>query len=66
MRPDTRTLVKAAFATTLGMLSVALAGFTDARAQNPFPAPIFPPPGFVVPPADQQCILGGNRLDLQC
>ena len=66
MRRCTQALVKIAFATVVGMLSVALAGFTDARAQNPFPAPIFPPPGFVIPPADQPCILGGNRLDLQC
>jgi cytochrome c peroxidase len=66
MRRATRTLVKAAFATVLGILSVPLAGSTEARAQNPFPAPIFLPPGFVVPPADQPCILGGNRLDLQC
>jgi cytochrome c peroxidase len=36
------------------------------RAQNPIPAPIFPPPGFVTPPADVPCILPGNRLDLQC
>jgi len=66
MRRCTQTLVKIAFAMVVGMLSVPLAGFTDARAQNPFPAPIFPPPGFVIPPADQPCILGGNRLDLQC
>jgi len=66
MRRCTQALVKIAFATVVGMLSVLLAGFTDARAQNPFPAPIFPPPGFVIPPADQPCILGGNRLDLQC
>jgi len=66
MRRRTQTLVKIAFATVVGMLSVPLAGLTDARAQNPFPAPIFPPPGFVIPPADHPCILGGNRLDLQC
>jgi cytochrome c peroxidase len=29
-------------------------------------APIFPSLGFTVPLADQPCILGGNRLDLQC
>ena len=66
MRRCTQVFVKIAFAMVVGMLSVPLAGFTDARAQNPFPAPIFPPPGFVIPPADQPCILGGNRLDLQC
>jgi cytochrome c peroxidase len=37
-----------------------------ARAQNPTPVPIFPPPGFVIPPADVPCILPGNKLDLQC
>jgi hypothetical protein len=37
-----------------------------ARAQNPPPVPIFPPPGFKIPPADVKCILPGNRLDLQC
>jgi hypothetical protein len=40
MRRDTSTLVKAAFATVLGILSVPLAGLTEARAQvdQPFPA----------------------------
>ena len=38
----------------------------DARAQNPTPVPIFPPPGFTIPPADAPCILPGNKLDLQC
>jgi hypothetical protein len=66
MRRHTGTLVRAAFATVLGVLSVPLAGSTEARAQNPNPAPIFPPPGFVIPPADVPCILPGNRLDLQC
>jgi cytochrome c peroxidase len=66
MRRDTRTLLRAAFATALGILSVPIAGLTEARAQNPTPVPIFPPPGFVVPPADQPCILFGNKLDLQC
>jgi cytochrome c peroxidase len=39
---------------------------TEARAQNPNPVPIFPPPGFNVPLADVPCILPGNKLDLQC
>jgi cytochrome c peroxidase len=60
------TLVKIAFTTALGTLGVALAGSTDARAQNPTPVPIFPPPGFVIPPSDSACILPGNKLDLQC
>jgi len=40
MRRDAGTLVKAAFATVLGVLSVPLAGCTEARAQvdQPFPA----------------------------
>ena len=53
MRQDTRTLVKAAFATVLGVLSVSLAGSTEARAQpvdlpanippyNPYPSGILP------------------------
>jgi cytochrome c peroxidase len=66
MRPDTGTIVKAAFATMLGILSVPLAGSTEARAQNPNPVPIFPPPGFVIPPQDSACILPGNKVDLQC
>jgi cytochrome c peroxidase len=66
MRRCTQTLVKIAFATVVGMLSVPLAGFTDARAQNPNPVPIFPPLGFTVPTADVPCILPGNKVDLQC
>src|SRR6266481_3972714 len=53
MRRDTRTLVKAAFATALGVLSVPLAGSIQARAQpvdlpanippyNPYPSGILP------------------------
>jgi cytochrome c peroxidase len=52
MRRDTRTLVKAALATVLGIVSVPLAGLTEARAQqvdqplpayNPYPPGILPP-----------------------
>jgi cytochrome c peroxidase len=52
MRRDTRTLVKAALVTVLGIVSVPLAGFTEARAQqvdqplpayNPYPPGILPP-----------------------
>ena len=39
---------------------------TVARAQNPTPVPIFPPPGFVIPPSDTACILPNNKVDLQC
>jgi hypothetical protein len=46
--------------------SVLLFSPGTAQAQNPNPVPIFPPPGFVVPPADAPCILPGNKLDLQC
>src|SRR6267378_3344610 len=53
MRQDIRTLVRAAFATVLGVLSVPLAGSTEARAQpvdlpanvpayNPYPSGILP------------------------
>jgi cytochrome c peroxidase len=51
MRRDTRKIVKAALATALGILSVPLAGSTEARAQadqpiaayNPYPPGILPP-----------------------
>jgi hypothetical protein len=46
--------------------SLLLIGRGAALAQNPTPVPIFPPPGFVIPPADVPCILPGNKLDLQC
>jgi len=47
MRQDTRTLVRAAFATVLGVLSVPLAGSPEVRAQvppnyNPYPSGILP------------------------
>jgi cytochrome c peroxidase len=58
MRQRTQTLVKAAFATVLGVLSVPLAGSFEARAQvgvdqpippyNPYPPlPGFTPPGIL-------------------
>jgi hypothetical protein len=47
MGRDTRTLVRAAFATVLGVLSVPLAGSIEVRAQtpppyNPYPSGILP------------------------
>ena len=47
MRRDTRTLVRAAFATVLGVLSLPLAASTEVRAQtpppyNPYPSGILP------------------------
>ena len=47
MHRDTRTLVKAAFATVLGVLSVPLAGSPNVHAQtpppyNPYPSGILP------------------------
>src|SRR3984893_19073695 len=52
MRRDTQTLLKPAFAPVLGILSVPLAGSTDAQAQvgvdqpvppyNPYPTGILP------------------------
>jgi cytochrome c peroxidase len=53
----------------LGVICAAIILVVSAigvRAQNPTPVPIFPPPGFVIPPADVPCILPGNKLDLQC
>src|SRR5260370_3542322 len=47
MRQDTRTLARAAFATVLGVLSVPLAGSTEARAQTP--APYNPYPSGILP-----------------
>ena len=49
MRRDTPTLVKAAFATVLGILSVPLAGSTEARAQTPR-HPTTPIPSSILPP----------------
>src|SRR5882762_5289312 len=48
MRQDTRTLVNAAFATVLGVLSVPLVGSTEVRAQIP-PAPYNPYPSGILP-----------------
>jgi cytochrome c peroxidase len=48
MHQDTRTLVSAAFATVLGVLSVPLAGSTEARAQTP-PPPYNPYPSGILP-----------------
>ncbi len=48
MRRDTRTLVRAAFATVLGVLSVPLAGSTEGRAQIP-PPPYNPYPSGILP-----------------
>jgi cytochrome c peroxidase len=57
MRRDTQTLVNAAFATVLGVLSVPLAGSTEARAQGtaPLDQPVaaynpYPPLPHSVPP----------------
>lgn len=57
--------------TCLNLVCAAITGALllsspGARAQNPTPVPIFPPPGFTIPPADAPCILPGNKLDLQC
>jgi len=72
MRQDTATLVKAAFATVLGILSVPLAGSTDARAQvdQPFPPynPYPPLPGSVPPtvlPPDLQSELFRVRREVE-
>jgi cytochrome c peroxidase len=72
MRRDTSTLVKAALATVLGILSVPLAGSTEARAQldQPFPAynPYPPLPGSVPPtvlPPDLQSEVLRVRREVQ-
>jgi Di-haem cytochrome c peroxidase len=59
--------VRALIIVSLGIIGFSLLFSPGvARAQNPNPVPIFPPPGFKIPPADAPCILSGNRLDLQC
>src|SRR6476646_9368670 len=76
MRCDKSTLVKAAFATVLGIVSVTLAGSTEARAQGaalldqPFPAynPYPPLPGSVPPtvlPPDLQSEVLRVRREVQ-
>ena len=72
MLRDTRTLLRAAFATVLGILSVPLAGFTEAQAQvdQPFPPynPYPPLPGSAPPtvlPPDLQSELLRVRREVQ-
>ena len=76
MRRDKSTLVKAALATVLGILSVPLTGLTEVRAQGaakvdqPFPAynPYPPLPGSVPPtvlPPDLQSELLRVRREVQ-
>jgi hypothetical protein len=73
MRRNNRTLVKAACATVLGILAVALTGSTEARAQadqpfppyNPYPAlPGFIPPN-ILPPDLQPELLRVRREHLR-
>src|SRR5947208_12066050 len=76
MRQDKRTLARTAFATVLGIASIPLAGFTEARAQGtaqvdqPFPAynqypalPGFTPPNIL--PPDLQTELLRIRREVQ-
>src|SRR5712672_2974378 len=76
MRPDTGTIVKAAFATVLGILSVPLVASTEARAAPPVPVdqpfppynPYPPLPGSVPPtvlPPDLQSELLRVRREVQ-
>jgi hypothetical protein len=76
MRRDKSALVKTAFATVMGILSIPLAGFTQAQAQGtapldqPFPAynPYPPLPGSVPPtvlPPDLQSELLRVRREVQ-
>ena len=54
MRQDTRTLVRAAFATMLGVLSLPLAGSTAAQAKIDQPIPPYNPYPSGILPADLQ------------
>jgi hypothetical protein len=75
-RGDKSTLVRAAFATVLGVLSVSLGGSTEARAAPPVPVdqpfppynPYPPLPGSVPPtvlPPDLQSELLRVRQEVQ-
>jgi hypothetical protein len=70
MRRDTQTLVNAAFATVLGILSVPLVGSTEARAQavdqplpayNPYPPLPHSVPPTVLPPDVESELLRVRR-----
>src|SRR3984957_6310103 len=54
---------------TAGLTALAMIRVVPcASAQGPPPPPLTfqLPAGFEIPPADQQCILPGQRLNLQC
>src|SRR3984893_9767673 len=65
MRRDTRTLVKAAFATVLGILSVPLAGSTEAQAQLDQPFPAYNPYPTGILPNDLQSELLRVRREIE-
>src|SRR6267143_119631 len=67
MRQGTGTFVNAAFATVLGVLSVPLAGFTEAQAQVPVdqPFPAYNPYPAGILPADLQPELLRVRREVQ-
>jgi cytochrome c peroxidase len=65
MRRNTRTLVRAVFATVLGVLSVPLAGSTEVRAQVDQPVPPYNPYPSGVLPADLQPELLRVRREVQ-
>src|ERR1700752_5489286 len=58
------SLLSLASMTVLAML-MAVPG-ASAQGTAPPPLNFLLPAGFQIPPADQQCILKGERLDLQC
>src|SRR5437763_14438064 len=64
MRQDTGTLVRGAFVTVVGGLSVPLAGSTEARAQVDIPSniPVYNPyPSGILPAARQPELLRVRR-----
>ena len=65
MRRDTSTLVKAAFATVLGILSVPLAGSSEVRAQVDQPVPPYNPYPSGILPANLQSELLRVRREVQ-
>jgi len=60
------SLLSTAGLSALAML-MAVPGASAQKTAKPAPPLKFqPPPGYQIPPADQQCILPGEKLNLQC
>src|SRR5579864_800961 len=60
------SLLSLAGITALAMLMVAPGASAQGTPQPPPPLDFQLPAGYQIPPADQQCILSGERLNLQC